>query len=260
MWTYNHGFEGDIWQHPVIAPSGLPSAGTIYFAHDQSTEGVGHLHRPPRPGLSRDANGEVEVQDRQLRPAVLPGDRPERHPLLRRSERLCLRLRGQGGLYGQARASPGAGAELFVQQHQEWTRPVRRQLVGSVPGITASPVISADSNTLYIGSTAGLRPSTSGTPERCRVTNPSARPARPAPIRWTFATIGKVDQTPALGRDGTLYVPAMNGGQKRLYAVKPEWTLEMVFGPFDTGSETSAFPVVGGDGTVYVGMATPSTR
>ena len=39
-WRYNHGHEGDIWQHPAIAPSGLPQAGTIYFSHDQSTDGA----------------------------------------------------------------------------------------------------------------------------------------------------------------------------------------------------------------------------
>ena len=90
------------------------------------------------------------------------------------------------------------------------------------------------------------------------ISTPCAGPPCPVPaVKWTFPTIGKVDQTPALGRDGTLYVPAINGGEKRLYAVKPanrppthKWT----FGPINTGSETSAQPIVGGDDTVYVGL------
>jgi hypothetical protein len=75
-------------------------------------------------------------------------------------------------------------------------------------------------------------------------------------VLWTFATTGKVDQTPALGRDGTLYVPAMNGGQKRLYAVNPDGSPKwpQPFGPINTGSESSAYPIVGGDETVYVGL------
>src|SRR5262245_6045328 len=45
-WRYNNGHEGDIWTHPLIAPSSLgaganPAAGTIYFAHDQSFDGSG---------------------------------------------------------------------------------------------------------------------------------------------------------------------------------------------------------------------------
>ena len=77
-------------------------------------------------------------------------------------------------------------------------------------------------------------------------------------VKWTFPnSIGKVDQTPALGRDGTLYVPTINLGEKRLYADKPvKWNrLKWVFRPVSsTGSETSAQPIVGGDGTVYVGL------
>jgi hypothetical protein len=74
-------------------------------------------------------------------------------------------------------------------------------------------------------------------------------------VKWTFKSTGKVDQTPALGRDGTLYVPAINGGEKRLYAVNPSnGSVKWTFGPFNTGSESSAQPIVGGDGTVYVGL------
>ena len=37
----NNGYEGDIWTDPVIAPAGVPAAGTIYYAHDQSFDGFG---------------------------------------------------------------------------------------------------------------------------------------------------------------------------------------------------------------------------
>ena len=111
-WRYNHGHEGDIWQHPVIAPASVPAGGHHLLRPRPVHRRGGHLHRPHR---QRDiADGEVEVQDRQLRQAVLPGDRQQRHHLLRRSERLCLRLRGQGSLSGQWHASHTAGADLFV--------------------------------------------------------------------------------------------------------------------------------------------------
>src|SRR5262245_60527611 len=40
-WRYNNGHEGDIWQHPLLAPTSVPAAGTIYFTHDQSFDGLG---------------------------------------------------------------------------------------------------------------------------------------------------------------------------------------------------------------------------
>ena len=63
-----------------------------------------------------------------------------------------------------------------------------------------------------------------------------------------------MDQTPALAADGTLYVPAMDGNQKRLYAVNPNGTQKWVFGPITSSSETSAQPIIGADGVVYVGI------
>ena len=101
---------------PSTSPTTSPPTGRA-SSPPSSTAG-------PCPGRP---HGEVEVQDRQLRQAVFPGDRRERHHLLRRSERLCLRLRGQGRLHGQWHASPGAGADLFVQQRPEWARPAREK-------------------------------------------------------------------------------------------------------------------------------------
>ena len=70
------------------------------------------------------------------------------------------------------------------------------QVGTATPGLSAAPVISADWKTLYIGT--GTRASPRST---------SATIPRPRPFRWIFPTAGKVDQTPALATDGTLYVP-----------------------------------------------------
>jgi outer membrane protein assembly factor BamB len=259
-WRYNHGHEGDIWQHPAIAPSGLPQAGTIYFSHDQSTDGAGIFTALLDNGRRDTADGEVEVQDRQLRQAVFPGDRRERHHLLRRSERLSLRLQGQGQPARTMARFAHSSADLFLQQPESGTRPALEEAGGSVPGLTASPVISADSNTLYIGTMSPV--GTVNTPSyipmgltALDISTPCTAPCAAPAVKWTFKSTGKVDQTPALGRDGTLYVPAINGGEKRLYAVNPSnGSLKWTFGPFSTGSESSAQPIVGGDGTVYVGL------
>ena len=121
-----------------------------------------------------------------------------------------------------------------------------------------------DSNTLYIGTSAAL--SAPGAPVNnliaLDISNPCPGPPCPLPpVRWTAPNIiGKVDQTPALARDGTLYVPATNLGQGRLYAINPNGSTKWVFPKssatplYISVSESSAQPIDGGDGTVYVGL------
>jgi PKD repeat protein len=131
-----------------------------------------------------------------------------------------------------------------------------KKQIGATPSITASPVIDSPSNTLYVGSTSGLTAFDLSTP--C-----SGLPCPAPPVKWTFPTLGRVDTTPALARDGTVYVPAFNtGGQGRLYAVSPDGSQKWVFPAANAVpnyipvSETSAQPIVGADGTVYVGLGT----
>ena len=244
---YNHGHEGDIWQHPVIAPVERAAGGHHLLHPRPDPRTGGHLHRPHR---QRDiADGEVEVQDRQLRQAVFPGDRRERHHLLRRSGRLCLRLRGQGSLSGQCTLR-NSRAELFVHQREPRdpsccgrSRSARLLVSARRP---SSPRIRTRSTSARSPARSDRRHSHGTSP---RSTSPirAQRPCPPPPIRWTFQTIGKVDQTPALGRDGTLYVPAINMGPERLYAISPMERFEMgTFGPINPGSETSAQPIVAG--------------
>ena len=101
---------------------------------------------------------------------------------------------------------------------------------------------SPDSKTLYIGSNKGLT-----------ALDLSANPDPPT-ILWTLATSGNVDQTPALASDGTLYVGAILGSEKTLYAVKPDGSIKWQYGPFKNRSSASAYPIVGADGVVYVGF------
>ena len=84
-----------------------------------------------------------------------------------------------------------------------------KKQVGTTPGITASPVIDSNSNTLYIGTLAAV--TASGAPVKnltaFDISSPCSAPCSPPPVKWTFQTIGKVDQTPALGATGPCTFP-----------------------------------------------------
>lgn len=67
--------------------------------------------------------------------------------------------------------------------------------------------------------------------------------------RWRFATIGDVASSPAIGADGTIYVGSLDGA---LYALQANGTHRWA-APFLTGDEIVSSPAVGVDGTVYVG-------
>ena len=179
-----------------------------------------------------------------FRQAILAGHRRRRHDLPRRR---CQAISTPSATRGRriSRARPGGPRRIW-----------KYRVSSQSPGLTASPVISADSTTLYIGTNSAIPGIPLGL-TALDITNPACFSSTPPPcnpIRWTFATAGKVDQTPALAADGTLYVPAMDGGQKRLYAVNPNGTLKWVFGPIASSSETSAYPIIGADGVVYVGI------
>jgi outer membrane protein assembly factor BamB len=259
-WRYNNGHEGDIWQHPVIAPASVPAAGTIYFTHDQSYDGAGIFTALTDSGASPTVKWKYKIGN-----AV-----KQSSPLIDENGIIYF-----GDLNGYVYAFADKGAcmdkpslraapPLSSSCNNDGSGPVLlwKKQVGTTPGITASPVISADSNTLYIGTLAAV--TASGAPVKnliaLDISTPCAAPCLPPSVKWTFQTIGKVDQTPALARDGTLYVPAFNMGQGRLYAINPNGSQKWVFPPssavppYVSVSETSAQPIVGGDGTVYVGL------
>ena len=259
-WRYNNGHEGDIWQHPLIAPASVPT--TVYFTHDQSFDGAGIFTALTDSGTAPTVKWKYKIGN-----AVKTSS-----PVMDENGIIYF-----GDLTGYVYAFADKGActdrpslralpPLSSSCTHENSGPVLlwKKQVGTTPGISASPVISADSNTLYIGTLAAL--SAPGAPVNnliaLDISNPCSGPPCPLPpVRWTAPNIiGKVDQTPALARDGTLYVPTVNMGQGRLYAVNPNGSTKWVFPassavpPYISVSEGSAQPIVGGDGTVYVGV------
>ena len=74
-------------------------------------------------------------------------------------------------------------------------------------------------------------------------------------ILWNFPA-GIVDQTPALGSDGTVYFGVKSGLSRAIYAVARDGTLRWQYGPVPAASPYGGFPTVGADGIVYVGFGT----
>jgi outer membrane protein assembly factor BamB len=68
----------------------------------------------------------------------------------------------------------------------------------------------------------------------------------PGTLRWQFATGGAIEQPPALGSDGTIYVGSRD---RKLYAINPNGTERW---SYTTGAEVIASPVVREDGSVLV--------
>lgn len=69
----------------------------------------------------------------------------------------------------------------------------------------------------------------------------------PGTLKWKFKTDGLVKSSPAIGKDGTIYVGSED---KYVYAINPDGTLKWKF--LTDGSVYSS-PAIGEDGTIYVG-------
>ena len=107
----NRGFEGDVWAHTVIGPATLPKPhqrGTIYYAHDQTTEGEG-IFRAVNPNGTEKWKYKIGKFVRQSSPAIDAGG----SDLSRRHGRLSPRLPRQGAGKYPGRAG-GTGADLEV--------------------------------------------------------------------------------------------------------------------------------------------------
>ena len=105
-----------------------------------------------------------------------------------------------------------------------------------------TPAIGAD-GTLYLGSTlARTGPSSRPDEGRLIAVDPGGT------VRWTRKVLDEIRSSPALARDGTIYVAAGH----HLYAVDPRgemrWTYEPAGDLFGLSS-----PAVASDGTIYVG-------
>jgi outer membrane protein assembly factor BamB/pimeloyl-ACP methyl ester carboxylesterase len=64
---------------------------------------------------------------------------------------------------------------------------------------------------------------------------------------WTYATGGEVNSSPAIDKDGIIYVGSED---YKLYAIKPDGTLKWTY---SIGGGIYSSPAIGYDGTIYVG-------
>src|SRR5262249_17706673 len=167
MWIYNHGHEGDHHASPVIGEDG-----SVYFAFSQNSDGNGSIL------AVRDTGGAIIPA-----PAVLPDTyikwkfavgqfATTSSPVLTKDEDGAPMLI-QGFADAKVRAIRDNGTNASVK----WATAV------GVGTIAASPVLSADGRTLYIGGWGGLY----------------ALDAMDGHLKWTFPTSpANVDSTAAL--------------------------------------------------------------
>jgi hypothetical protein len=226
-WRYNNGFEGDILTSPAIAPAGSPAAGTIYFVHTSTIQGAGVF-----TALNPDKTVKWTY--------VLGNFSSTSSPAIDKN----------GIIYfGDATGFVYAFKDSFDPSTNTWT-PDRKWKTQVGTRITASPVISADSNRLFIGSTFGLAAIT---------LDPGDPVDPPGTVKWTYpasGTVGMVDQTPALANDGTLYFGGKTTPSLRtVYAINSaDGSLKWSYGPVTVSFDMGTFPIVAADGIVYVGL------
>lgn len=118
IWKFNHGFEGDVWASPKILRDG-----TVVYAHDQTTDGIGVVT------------------------ALNPAD----------GSRKWFHVTGKG-----IRESPAVDASdniYFSASSSILIYAANGDLLWEVPigsGGLSAPVIDTQRSVLYVGSTAGL--------------------------------------------------------------------------------------------------------
>lgn len=115
--------------------------------------------------------------------------------------------------------------------------------------VTSSPAISADGNTIYVGSDDGNLYAI------CATHNAHCS-GGPGTLKWAFMTASsalgnQVDSSPAIGADGTIYFGARDHS---LYALTDKGTHPALKAgwPFSTDGEVASSPAIGGDGTIYI--------
>ena len=240
VWLYSHGHEGDIRTSPVIGPESSPGAndGLIYIGFSQNLDGPGSLA------------------------AVYSGPPP---PL---GVGGTLKWSYTGGNFVNTSSPALDNGTVYFGDILGWFHAVNADTgaflwkvkIGNQ--ISASPVIVppglSHAGRIYVGSTNGV----SAVDPATHDLDPTFAAGTATP--GTFATDGAVDQTPALGANGTIYAGAKASKRKTFYAINPDGTLKWVFGPIQTDADNAAFAIVSGEdnglaggqekGTVYVAI------
>ena len=207
-------------------PPACLAAGTIYYAHDQSFDGFGVV-TAMTPGGTIKWKYVVGTRIRKSSPAI-----------------------GKDGVIYFGDLAGVLHAFRTTDRVRQPTRSAAR--ASSCGRCRSAPRPRPERGPRHLG---GLEDPLYRDGNRASPRSTSATIPRAPTVRWIFPTAGKVDQTPALATDGTLYVPAMSMSQKRLYALNPRRHPEV--GRSDrstTGSENSAYPIVGADGVIYLGL------
>jgi len=245
MWSYSHGHEGDVHASPTIGLDNrtIPPALTVYFVFSQNSDGNGSI-------LAVKDTGNLIVPAPNLLPAsqikwkfavgqygttsspALATDATDHAPLL---------------IVGFADAKVRAIRDQGTSAALKWATTV------GVGTIAASPVISADGKTAYIGGYGAMY----------------ALDVQTGSIKWKFSTSpANVDSTAAL-KDGVLYFVARFANDRTVYAINAagldakanptpadlQNAILWKFGPTNASlSSAGGFITLAADGILYVAM------
>jgi hypothetical protein len=246
LWTYNHGFEGDIWSSPAIGPNG-----TIYYAHSQTTQGFGVF-----TALNPDGTlkwNYVIGQSVTDAPAIDPS----------------------GFIYIPS-------SDGFLHKFEDKGDHAIRKWRVSVGGGLSHPVLDPDGAVLYIGTTAGLKAvdlkavdvdpnsvpvlwtfttaGSAGTPVLAGdgtlyVGSKSVKTKMfysinaNGTLKWPYGPVqveDDVNALPILGADGVVYAAI----GRSVKALSPQGT---VLWSYPTGNQIISYPVIGGNADPVTG-------
>jgi outer membrane protein assembly factor BamB len=247
--SYSNCHEGDHNASPTIAPDG-----TIYFAFTQNCDGNGSIMAVKNTSATTfNIKWKVGVgQFATFSSPALTTDPNDGKPVI-----------VMGFSDSSVRGIKDKGA-CTVHDDSDPTPPPSTATCGGavlwkttigIGSIFASPVLSQDGTTAYVGGSGGMY----------------ALNAVTGQLKWTFPTTpAKVDSTAAMSNNGILYFVSRNSNARTVYAIDPaplnaktnptpqdfQNAVQWTYGPTTAAQSTEGgFPIIGADGIVYVGMA-----
>jgi hypothetical protein len=230
--SYANCYEGD----HVISPA-IGQDGTIYFGFSQNCDGNGSImavkNHPSDPTKFNIKWKFAAGQFATFSSPVISTDPSDGKPVI---------IMGFADANVRAIKDNGTSGSLL------W-----KQLIG-VGAITASPVLGPD-GMVYVGNYDAMY-----------ALHPFSRPQENingGDIKWKYPVgTNRIDSTAAMGANGRLYFVSRFSNSRTLYSVNPaavttqnpQGGLLWTYGPVQASqSPASGFPIIGGDGIVYLG-------
>ena len=213
-WRFHVPFDGDVTAPPIVAPNG-----TIHFASNAIGAGMVYAWKP----ADAQHPGGTQLWSRRLGSGVHNSS-----PTLSKDGSTVYYSTTDSRVHALDAAT---GAERWTFRVFQGSNGFRQ---------SNFTVVVGPNGRLYVGARNGLH-----------ALQPNATNTAASRV-WHFQTDGRVESSPALASDGTLYVGSSRGTSGRFYAIRPDGTLKWSL-PMK-GKFQNCEAVVGANGTVYVGV------